>query len=59
MSMQRQRIDPSEVIMRAMICQMLAHVTGRDPLLICQERYADDEETPTFIRANRPRSTSP
>ncbi|MDQ0996888.1 HK97 family phage prohead protease/HK97 family phage major capsid protein [Phyllobacterium ifriqiyense] len=42
---------PEDLIIRAAVCNVLAHATGSDPIRIMEERYRDHEATQIVVRA--------
>ncbi|MDI6026730.1 phage major capsid protein [Corticibacterium sp. UT-5YL-CI-8] len=42
---------PEDLIIRAAVCNLLAHVSGNDPIRIMEERYRDHEATQVVVRA--------
>lgn len=42
---------PEDLIIRAAVCHALAHVTGKDPIRILEDRYRDHEATQVVVRA--------
>lgn len=42
---------PGDLVIRAAVCRVLAHLTKRDPITVLEERYRDHEATNVFVRA--------
>ncbi len=42
---------PEDLIIRAAVCHAIAHVTGKDPIRVMEDRYRDHEATQIVVRA--------